>query len=215
MSFPQFLTNLFEDGAVSLPQPIAISPEELQAGAEVIAANERIRRIEFPNEAPAFYPESASWAAVRFFRACQFLLYRELDAAEMSEAFGESLAGPHTPEVHYSVDIIFQYLPDLLRFSKSESADDPLNTHLINWARQWPLSSVGISGLENCDISGFEADAGMLQLYADRIIATADCSRLESPTARTAVTAALGMYPEFAPKLADALRVTTEPESVK
>jgi hypothetical protein len=74
-------------------------------------------------------------------------------------------------------------------------------TGLTELARRWPLSSVGVKGLEGLDVSSFVGDPALLQLYVDRIIERADQSRLTDPRVNEAVRTALGGYPELAPAI--------------
>ena len=50
--------------------------------------------------------------------------------------------GPVAADVHYSVDLVFRFLPDLLKFARSSSDQDPLLEYIVRWLHEWPLSCV-------------------------------------------------------------------------
>jgi hypothetical protein len=93
----------------------------------------------------------------------------------------------------------------LIKLARGISEEDPLVTGMLALARTFPLSSVGVSGIDNVNIDAFIAHPSLRRLYADRIIERDDVSRLSHPAAREAVREALGAFPELAPKLAAAL----------
>ena len=55
------------------------------------------------------------------------------------------------------------------------------------------------------DLSGFRNHAGLMQLYADRVIAKVDKSRLKDEGVRQLVQQAIGLYPNLAQSLHDEL----------
>jgi hypothetical protein len=113
---------------------------------------------------------------------------------------------PGDPQsVHYSVDLTFRYLPDLYKLARSASQQDVLLTHLARWAVDWPLSSVGMAGVEPVELDDWVNDPCLLGLYVDRVIARNDVSRLGDRRVREAVEQALGLFPDLAPKIARAI----------
>jgi hypothetical protein len=198
MGLCQFLSALFEDGRVSVPAVGPLSDGEVREADEMLRESERRYRMELPAGVPAFEVAAARWAATRFYRACQFAVYREVPEKLIERELDDLSCERFAPETHYSVDLIFRYLPDLANFAATEAERDPLVEHLRRWARKWPLSSVGIRGLEDVSIDGFADCPSLMRLYADRIIVKSDASRLSDPRARQAVQCAVGMYPELA-----------------
>lgn len=212
MGYPQFLENLFEDGRVVVSEIRPISAEELREGDEILAGFDCRNRLELPAPVPQFQKAAGRWAAEKFFLACQFAVYRDEPAETVDEKLSGSLKGPIASEDHYSVDLVFRYLPDLMRFAASAAEEDPLVGHLRGWAQEWPLSSVGMPEVKDVAIEGFATHPSLLQLYADRIIATGDTSRLSDLRAREAVQASLGLYPDLAPTINAALKQSEEVE---
>lgn len=186
----------------------------MAAGDEVVEETELAIRLEAPGEPPPFAPKAASWASVRFFRACQLAIYRDLPAEAMDVELASDFTETRTPEVHYSVDIVMRYLPDLIKLSESASKSDPLVEHLMCWAHNWPLSSVGVSDICTLAIDEFADDASLLQLYADRIMAAGDQTRLSDPRVRAAVRSSFGMFPRIGGKIAKLFEKDHVQESV-
>jgi hypothetical protein len=198
MSALPFVDALLESGRVRVPSSRA-APADLEAA---VAALDHEVRPGLAFEAPALDAAVASWALTILYRGCQSLVYRDIDADAVRDALSQPCpAAEPSPSVCYSADLAFRYLPDLLALARGVAADDPLVTGLTELARRWPLSSVGVKGLEGPDVSSFVGDPALLQLYVDRIIERADQSRLTDPRVNEAVRTALGGYPELAPAI--------------
>lgn len=201
-----FLSELFDHGRVRVAPPDAAessaagnSADADQAVQNVLADRDAAVRTDFPGEAPPPDFAVALWAARQFHRACQFALYRDLPAEAMAAAFAEPCpAAPHASR-HYSVDLVFRFLPDLYRLARSASSEDPLCEQLRRWADAWPLSSVGMRDANPADVGPILEHRGLLKLYVDRIIAREDAGRLTVAPVRAAVRAALGAFAELAP----------------
>lgn len=202
MDYCQFLETLLGEGRASVPDLGPIPPQQKSAAAEVLARYERLWRLECPSPVPKYNPEAASWAAEQFCLACQFAIFRAVDEQAMHAALAPSFDGRAGPEVHYSVDLVFRFLPDLVKFVHSASSDDPLEKILRGWAHNWPLSSVGMAGIEDTDLQAMYQSPGLMTLYVDRVISQSDQSRLADDLVREHVLAAVGMYPELAANLA-------------
>jgi hypothetical protein len=206
MGFASFLSSLFESGRVRVTGQRELPEDELHAGDEVLRTFELLYRLELPGEPPALDPKAARWAAVLFFRACQFALYRDVPASIIEEELSARAPFRASPSVCYSVDLVFRLLPDLARFARSAAENDPLVGHLERLGREWPLSSVGMPDLGAVDVRAFIDDPCLLALYVDRILAARDVSRLSDARVRDSVAQALGLHPELSPALADALK---------
>lgn len=208
MAYSYFLKDLFAEGRVTAPEFAPLSDDELSAGDEVIAEYEQTHRLEMPGTPPPFVLAAGRWAAFRFFRACQFAVYRDLDEQSLKQELGQPFSEPIDAAAHYSVDLVFRYLPDLAKFAGSAAERDPLRDILRGWAIDWPLSSVGMSDVDPVVIDGFAENNSLMQLYADRIISTGDKSRLSAPAAEEAVRRALGLFTNLAPNIATTLSNT-------
>ena len=149
--------------------------------------------------------EAACWSAGMLYRACQFLVWREMDGQVVKASL--ALAGPTLVDAAAcrAVDLYFRYLPDVIALSRGVSESDPLVQGLMQLAAAWPLSSVGVRGVKPGDVTPFIQHAALRQLYVDRIIDHRDQSRLDDPRVRGALVQTAGAYPALLGPLAAAL----------
>lgn len=203
-----FLRSLIESGHVSVHAfSMDAAERPTDDGTACLLELDRRERLEFPGEAPALSLPAAQWGAAILYRACQLLVCRDVPAAETTNALAAACPQERSPEVHYSVDLVLRYLPDLLGAARRLAAGDPLVEALRRIARAWPLSSVGIPDLKPADLAEIGTllgHRGLRQLYVDRILQHGDTARAEHPTVRAAVLASLGQHvallgPNFAP----------------
>ncbi len=205
-----WLAALVDSGHVHVPLPAAVLPDELRAVRQMIVQMEQVWRLDMPLEPPDLDLDAATWAAGMLYRACQFFVFREIGEDAVRKTLEEkcpSLKGGTTasPEIVYSVDLLFRFLPDLIALARGIAQNDPLVVGLMDLARDWPMSSVGVRGLLELDIEGIVEHPALRRMYADRIIERADVSRLSNDDAVEAVREALGDHPGLAPALVSAL----------
>jgi hypothetical protein len=200
VSIVNWIVELTETGRVRVPRPGELSPSEREGLAKAIADWDAVARLDLAG-APALDAAAAAWAAVTLYRACQYLVYRDADAEEVRAGLAEPCPSPASAAVFYSVDLMFRYLRDLVALSRGIAEQDPLVEALLRLAREWPLSSVGVRGVGEgkVEVSGFIEHPCLRRLYADRILAAADVSRLGDPRVKDAVREAIGGHPELAP----------------
>lgn len=208
MSFDASLQDLLDEGRVRISASASFTDDELQAAEQVLLSFERRYRADLPDTPPAISLPAAMWAAQVFYRACQCLAFREITGEEAQEML-RPFSGQPDAGAHYSVDLTLRLLPDLLHRSRTTSRDDPLVEELLAIAHAWPLSSVGVSGVEVDDLEPILDNECLRRVYVDRIIARNDRSRLSHPRVREAVMEAVGMHEELAPQMVAAVR---EPE---
>lgn len=213
MKYASFLSALLESGRVRVPAPAELPEEELRAGDKVLADFERVYRLELPGEPPPLDTRAVRWASVQFYSACQFAVFRDVPAEIVAEALAVRCPVPPSPAVHYSVDVVFRFLPDLARFARSAADNDPLLEPLRRWAHQWPLSSVGMAGVKDADVANLTVHPALLALYVDRILAARDRSRLGDQRVRQAARAAVGLYPQLAADFAADLEIAAPTET--
>lgn len=200
-----FLAELFDSGSpkVAPPSEVARSPygdiSQNHAAAEVLRQFEKEWRREFPGDAPPYREQVALWGAEVFFRACQCFLHRELDETYVRETLGIPCPKEDVVTSAYSADLTFRFLPDLIRFARAASSDDPLTQMLLALAIDWPFSSVGVEPPENAPprtelIESICVHRGMRTLYVDRILTREAHDRINVPVVQTAVLEAIGDY---------------------
>jgi hypothetical protein len=207
-SLPEcFLNDLLATGRIRAAADAVASAAALESLPRAILRADISARLELPGNPPALSSPAAVWAGTIFYQACQYLVHREFDAATVRKGLGKPCPQSPSPSVCYSVDLVFRYLPDLLSLARGISQEDPLVEGLLVLARQWPLSSVGVDLPSRVDPVSFITDRCLRTLYAERIIARSDISRLDHPGAADAVREALGFHPELAPAIAAKLAV--------
>ena len=197
-----FVESLVDGGRVRVGAASA-PPARL---AEAVRELDRLARPHLAFEPPTLAPPVGEWALLMLYRACQSLVYREIEADAVRAALAVPCPGGPSPGVCYSADVALQFLPELIGLARGIAQDDPLVQGLQGVAATWPLSSVGVRGRSaELDVSPFIDHASLRTLYADRVIERNDVSRLNHPAAREAVRAALGGFPGLAPQIAAAL----------
>ncbi|MEY4178258.1 MAG: hypothetical protein RLY70_1832 [Planctomycetota bacterium] len=179
--FTEALESLLLTGRLTMPHPLVDASFDRARATEILVAFERDYRQELPGTPPPLAHTSALWAAERFLLACQFQIHRDVDRELVLTAIPAEAPAERSAATHYAVDLVFRFLPDLLRMVIAANANDVLAGVLTEWAHQWPLSSVGIA---NLDASRFELepivhDPCLSILYVDRIVATRDRSRVD------------------------------------
>jgi len=202
-----FLKSLGEEGrAVVSIGPLA---EADPAATDALQQIDEQRRQELALSLPAFAPAAALWGARLFYQLCRFVVCRDFGEGQIATAVSESCPEPRCPATDWSVDLTLRHLPKLFPLANQLSNADPLIGQLKTVAASWPLSSVGIALLEPVTIESFAPDAALRRLYADRIIATADHTRLGEAWVDDLLRADLGAHHELAPQIAAKLFDTT------
>ncbi len=205
MPLRPFLTALQESGRVRVGRPPE-PPDVEEAGVSALLLEfDRSARRDMPHTAPEFNPVAASWAAVRLYRACQFLVFRDLGAELASDQILLPCPAPVSPSVTHSADLTLRYLPEVIVLARGISPGDPLLVALHQLARQWPYSSVGVAGLAGVDPGPVLDHPSLRQTYVDRILERRDVARLDRPAVREAVRETLGFHPDLCPEISAAL----------
>jgi hypothetical protein len=161
-----------------------------------------LARDEFALELPVFSPAAALWGGRLFHQLCRFVVCREIGAEAIDVACKNSCPESRGPETDWAVDLTLRHLPKLFQLARHLSNADPLVEQMKKIATAWPLSSVGIADLERLNLDSFIQHSGLRRLYADRIIAVADTSRLGDPRMDDLLRADLSIHHELAPAIA-------------
>ncbi|MDA7951153.1 MAG: hypothetical protein MPJ24_06660 [Pirellulaceae bacterium] len=201
MTLSHFLHSLFSDGKLGVGKVEPLDTIDFDLAEEILETFESQFRKEFPGEAPVFNTKVASWAGLLFYRACQFLLFREYNEEQIEAALPYPLEEKSTPSIHYSVDLVFRFIPELLRFAKDVSEKDPLVNHIKKWAKDWPLSSVGIEIESEINIDSIVEHPGLLRFYIDRIISREDKERVKDHRVQQEIISTAGPYPKLLEKI--------------
>lgn len=207
--FVDFLRSLTTEGKVAVetsgPPPVD------EAALEYLCHCEEIAREELIGDAPPLSLEVAAWASSLLYRACQFVVCRDIGEPAIVAALKSPCPEARGPSVDWSADLALRYLPDVYRLAQHLSRTDPLVRELRFLAVSWPLSSVGIPDLTGFDVDPFLEHAGLRQLYVDRVLRKSDLCRLGDPRVDDGIRTALGGHPELAPEFARRLGLPGSP----
>ncbi len=204
MTLPAFLQGLWTQGQVMVAPKIGTFTKADQVRAVAILEQYYTEDAqEMPGHVPDFSPEPALWATSFLYQATQLVLLRDLD----EEVINQQLT-PYpteiTPEVIYSVDLTFRFLPDLFDLARGLAPDDALVKKLRDTAIQWPFSSVGMASGANFNTDTIYNHPSLRQAYIDRIVKAKDDQRLTDVRWRELVDQALGNHRlTFWPELAN------------
>jgi len=189
-----FLRQLQQDGtAVVHTSTDAFSAADERQAKAFLRQQEERERLHWPGVAPAFNEAAAIWAATFLFRAAQFFVYRDFEEKQLRKSlcpYPEQLGASEI----YSADLCLRHLPRLHQKAKALAPADVLVKLLEQTARQFPLSSVGISAEGPWAVHTLLAHPSLRSMYTDRVIDHKDQSRLEDTAIREAVQAALGAH---------------------
>ncbi len=201
------LQSLADEGRVA----VSAHPSEIDDSDTVplLEQLDACARNELALELPAFSAGAALWGARLFHQLCRFIVCRDIAEDQIKAVCAVQCSAPPGPQTDWSVDLTLHYLPRLFQLAHHLSNADPLVGQMKQIAAAWPLSSVGIPGLEQLRLDSFIGDPALRRLYADRIIATADISRLGDPRVDELLRADLGVHRDLAPLIADKLFVMT------
>lgn len=211
MSLAHFLESIWQTGRAEVSRPGASDGTDWGQVDMLLMQFERAWRNTLAGDPPQLELPVARWAATALHRGCQFVIYRDLSDADLDRAFEAKPPAIDTSAAQYSADLSLRFLADVVRLARAASDDDPLLKRLLQLAHDWPLSSVGISGLDEAKlrpaaVSCIVSHPALLALYVDRIISRSDVSRLSHASVRREAAQAIGMYPDLAPKIAGALQ---------
>ena len=196
------LEHLFVDGTVRVSGEILASHDEIEVGSDWVLEVEPQIREHWPMSPPVVDRPALKWSIRQFHGAAQLAVFRQLGPEEMAKRLGDDFVGEgDAAAAAYSVDLVFRFLPDLVRIVKGMNPDDPLMAQLRRWGERWPLSSVGIPGLAVSSIEPILVNRCLSMMYVDRIIEAEAIDRLHDPRVQELVRGAIGAYPELSPKL--------------
>jgi hypothetical protein len=202
-SLASFVHALTNDGRIIVSSEPIAAPDEA-ALSELVELNQRAQ-AELAGEAPGFSSEVALWAANLLYQICQFVVCRDIGEAQIAAAFAIECPAARGPETDWSADLLLRHLPALIRPAQQLSNGDPLVQELKKVAATWPLSSVSVSGLTYLNLDTFIGHPALARLYADRIVAAGDTSRLGDSRVDDLLRADVGVHRELAPEIAKRL----------
>ena len=152
------LNELWRTGRLIAEHPVSQHEPSDMTLINWIETAEQEYRQQLPNHPPELDCVLAIWAVKQFIRASQLLVHRELgeqfiasglESEPVDELLSSTISNAsEQATVHYTVDLMFRFLPDLERLTRAASLSDPLLEQISKWANRWPLSSARMSGLQ-------------------------------------------------------------------
>jgi hypothetical protein len=139
------------------------------------------------------------------YHLAQFTVCRDIPAEYVAQICAEAFPGPRDAAASWSVDLTLRQLPRIFQWARHVSSGDPLVVQMRLLGGEWPLSSVGMSNLEIASIDSFISHPGLARIYADRVMAANDFSRLGDLRVADLLRADIGLHRELAPALAERL----------
>src|SRR5690349_19611347 len=115
---------MYESGYLRVEPPVRAAPpgsDAERALTRSIEAVDAAWRAELAFEAPALVMPVAIWGAEIVHRACQALVYREMQPQGVTEALSLPCPRHPSPEVCYSADLALRVLPQLLALARAAS----------------------------------------------------------------------------------------------
>lgn len=210
-----FLAGLFETGEIQLPRKL-VAAGRVDGIVCVLVESERIWRCGVPGEPPRFDVATATAASRVLLSMCQAVVYREMEMADLkrlltatSLPYGDVVV--QNPSLHYSVDLLFRFMPQVIERAKRISQSDELIPLMLDVLKPWPLSSVGVSELSpaaTClSLRVVQSDRSLWRMYVDRVISQKEAARLQHPETRAAVAAAIGPFEWLTPEMSRQLKM--------
>lgn len=194
MSLSAFLTSLWESGQVHVPKwrtrPIATA--EWSAIDDLIRRAATTDRRSLAFEPPEICLASARWSAEMLYRICQFLVDRSVGMDQVNPILAKKCPKEESHQTIYSVDLTMRYLPDVVPLARAVNPDDAVVAELIRLGSDWPLSSVGMSGVPAGSIEPILSHRALRMIYIDRVLERNDRARLEDPRVAAAAIVASG-----------------------
>lgn len=185
MLLAQFTAALFSTGQIRVPNPEdQITADDWLAARAIMRERSERVALGYPGPAPAIDWAVGEWALAQFFRTAQAIVYRAID----EDTVRAGLALPCPPAAleprHYSVDLIFVFLPELVKLARLAAPGDPLIEILQQWSIDWPLSSVGMKLSHPPEHMALQTAPYLWQYYLERIHTRQDKQRQEYPEVR-------------------------------
>jgi hypothetical protein len=164
-----FLRELFAEGKIVFHKPP--DPEPAKDNQTLAMLQEAFKNYQL-NVAGPRIPFEAKTAlhAARFVEMASWFL---VSFQEGEEIMAQALAFeeiPRTAGQHLSADLVFRYLPVVLRRARALGTRDRLGELVENILRRWPLSGV-LADLPEGPLTGldFSGHSGLQLLYAERL----------------------------------------------
>lgn len=214
MYLTSFISDLITTEKIIVPGVLKnFTAEDDSACIKLLQEYYENDKLEMAHRAPVFSAASALWAAKYLYYAVQLTVIRDAEETVIQNKLQE-LEIVQTPDIMYSVDLIFRYLPALFSLAKGLSPSDPLVKQLQETVSKWPLSAPGIDLEQAINIGEISDDDFLWQVFIDRVIEFKNNKLIENQKVAEGVSIALGKYSKvFWPQFEDILNNKNEQQS--
>ncbi|MGK0153446.1 MAG: hypothetical protein ACI9SE_000390 [Neolewinella sp.] len=156
-------------------------------------------RLDRPEELPELDLHAAVWATQQMHSLWVALATSDEVLVVPTHACPSDTQSPST---HFSVDLVLRHLPHLAERADILTADDARRKMVHQLAVTWPLSSVGIDGVNATSVATTVTTLlrhdGLRRSYAERILRRRDTSRQQDENVRLAVADVMAEHRNFA-----------------
>ncbi len=211
MPVANLIQQLFDDGRLVLETDQRPGEVEIQRAVDAVVEFEKEYRESLAPDPPEVDRDAVAWSVELFYLIAQQIAYQHLDQEKFEFHFGPPRVV--NSQSSYSVDLVFRFLPDILRLSRASDANALLTESLLKLAADWPLSSVGIALSAEPEIQPILNCRSLRIFYVDRIIEKGDIARLSHSEIRSDVQAAIGANPQLSPKISEFLTTANSNET--
>ncbi len=204
----EFAQRLLHDGNAAVPALSAIlapAAEDLRQATVVLCDAERVLRAAAPATPPALNAEVAVWALRVFGWAGYTALDRQQERTTLPDELSPSRPDTLRLDNHWSVDVVFRFLPELCQRAERIAPEDDLHATLEAIAAAWPLSTVGMPVEWSAEsLQRVLSDRSLSRILVDRVAARADKRLAANETVQKMLRDDAGAYAELL-KLQDML----------
>jgi len=150
--------------------------------------------IGYPDTAPDFDKQAASWSSKILFYAAQLVMYRQHSGEQLSSFF-PPYSLPKTAAAILTADISLRYLPGILKYLEQIDLEDALIPIIKELLNKWHYSGlISDMDLEVLDIQTTLTNPCLATLYVDRIIEYKRKNMGQKKEIKPMVLAALGNF---------------------
>jgi hypothetical protein len=195
MRLTNFLKELWETGSASVDRDLEFTDKELEDCHSLLIHYEKNARLNVPENLPGFNVGMAVHAVQLFYNISQMVVNRDFSENLIDECFSrvEKFEDEKDLTTVWSVDLIFQHLPSLLKIAKNLSEGDSLCQRIIELSENFPLSSVGIP-LKKCHDGFLFENSSLTIIYLNRIIENQAVDRLTNEKTYNILMETLGQH---------------------
>lgn len=196
----EFAQRLLHDGNAAVPTlPTILAPaaEDLRQATVVLCDAEGVLRAAAPATPPPLNAAAALWALRVFGWAGYTALDRHQERTTLPDELSVSRPDATRLENHWSVDVVFRFLPELCRRAQRIAPEDDLHATLQAIAAAWPMSTVGMPVEWSAEsLQRVMSDRSLSRILVDRVAVRADKRLAANETVQTMLRDDAGAYAE-------------------